>query len=737
MMPNTIISRARVVIVDDEASNVRLLERILEMFGCKAIFSTTDSREALKLCLEKNPDIVLLDLHMPHIDGFKLIEQLQDVTCEDEYLPILVLTADITVETKRRALSSGAKDLVTKPLDHSEVVLRIKNLLENRFLHQALHNQNEMLEEQVRLRTAEVESALAQLQSAQEKVVKQERLRALGMMAGGIAHDFNNALTMVLGYGELLLPYVQQNASPKEFGYLKNMVSAAQDATHVVSRLREFYRPASGTDIRVAVDVRSVIEQAVSVTSPKWSSKSLADGVHIQMTIEVDPVPTVSGNAAELREVLTNLIFNAVDAMPTGGSIAVSAKAAEGGVQITVRDSGVGMTEEERERCLEPFFTTKGDWGTGLGLSVVYGIIQRHEGKIEVQSEKNAGTAFSFWLPEGGLDAEPTPAELETMNRPLHVLVVDDQEIICELITEYLQADGHSTVTAAHGRDALDRFETESYDLVITDQSMPEMNGVQLAAALRGRAPQVPVILLTGFGEEMQALGDQPDNVDLVIGKPVSASELRRAICKALAARETSPVLNQGRPRCRPLNHLSERKVVLTRGVEPPRVAPHGSEPCASAIPPRERIPTKTCLGGQGAQMYAPTSKPQTKSALTDAHRHQHVQKRALNLNHARAHLIDQVQEDLFVVQIPQGCHQKLRIERDGQIPALVRHRQRLPGLTDIRRVRHDLDVVLREHQFHGVRLLAREERHAVDRVQKLFALNATRSFASPGITCR
>ncbi len=532
------------VIVDDEASNVRLLERILEMFGCKAIFSTTDSREALKLCLEVGPDIVLLDLHMPYVDGFTLIEQLKQVTREEDYLPILVLTADITVETKRRALASGAKDLVTKPLDHSEVVLRIKNLLENRFLHQALHRQNELLEEQVRARTAEVESTMEQLRAAQDRVVKQERLRALGMMAGGIAHDFNNALTMVLGYGELLLPYVQQNASPKELNYLRNMVSAAQDATHVVSRLREFYRPASGTDIRMAVDVRSVIEQAVSVTAPKWSSKSLADGVQIQMNIEVDPVPTVSGNAAELREVLTNLIFNAVDAMPSGGAITVSAEVLEAGVQISVRDTGIGMNEEERERCLEPFFTTKGDWGTGLGLSVVYGIIQRHEGRIEVVSEKGSGTAFSFWLPEGGSDEEPSPAELEAVNRPLRILVVDDQEIICELIAEYLQSDGHATVSAANGREALGRFVEAPFDLVITDQSMPEMNGVQLATALKERVPAIPVILLTGFGEEMQALGDHPENVDLIIGKPVSASELRRAICKVIAVHDEVPVLN-------------------------------------------------------------------------------------------------------------------------------------------------------------------------------------------------
>ena len=211
-MPNSILTKARVLVVDDESSNVRLLERILEMFGCEHVRSTTDPREALKIYLEMQPDIILLDLHMPHMDGFQLMEQFRGVLGPESYVPILVLTADITVDTKRRALASGAKDLVTKPIDHSEVILRIKNLLENRFLHMELQRQNGILEEQVKERTSQLEETLTQLRSTQERVVRQERLSALGMMAGGIAHDFNNALTMVLGYTELLLPYLQENA---------------------------------------------------------------------------------------------------------------------------------------------------------------------------------------------------------------------------------------------------------------------------------------------------------------------------------------------------------------------------------------------------------------------------------------------------------------------------------------------------------------------------------------------
>src|SRR5688572_5721211 len=197
-MIQDVIRKSRVLIVDDEPSNVRLLERILELNGAPSVRSTTDSRETLSLMLEFEPDIILLDLHMPHLDGFAVMELLKSAIPSDAYLPILILTADITPETKRRAFLSGAKDFVTKPLDHSEVVLRMKNLIENRFLHIELHEQNDLLEQQVRVRTAQLEQTLNQLRNTQAQIIKQERLRALGMMAGGIAHDFNNALTMML-----------------------------------------------------------------------------------------------------------------------------------------------------------------------------------------------------------------------------------------------------------------------------------------------------------------------------------------------------------------------------------------------------------------------------------------------------------------------------------------------------------------------------------------------------------
>jgi signal transduction histidine kinase len=535
-MTTDYLSKAKVLIVDDEPANVRLLERILALAGCHHVRCTTDPRQALALFLEVEPDIVLLDLNMPHLNGFAVLEQLKAAIPLDDYLPILILTADITVETKRKALTAGAKDFLTKPLDHTEVVLRIQNLIENRFLRLSMQRHNLDLERQVRERTVELENAMHALQSTQEQVVKQERLRALGMMAGGIAHDFNNALTMMLGYGELLHPWLEKHGSKREITYLDHIVSAARDASHVVSRLREFYRPAEDNEIRVPVDMNDEVERVISLTSPKWKGKSRAEGVQIEIVTDFSEIPPVAGNAAELREALTNLIFNAVDAMPNGGTISLTTRQDCDKATITVQDTGIGMTVEERERCLEPFFTTKGEHGTGLGLAVVYGIVQRHNGTIDIVSEKNIGTTFTISFPTTTEALATATPQIQRLDRTLRVLVVDDQEVICELIAEYLHNDGHTTACAYRGDEALKLFRTSPFDLIVTDQAMPAMNGTQLAASIKKQSPDIPIILLTGFGEEILALNGQPADVDIVLGKPISRADLRNAIFKVVPA---------------------------------------------------------------------------------------------------------------------------------------------------------------------------------------------------------
>jgi len=529
-----VFKKARVLIIDDEASNVRLLERILELAKVGQVCSTTDSREALKLFITEQPDIVLLDLHMPHVDGFAIMAQIQSSVSDGEYLPVLVLTADITPETRHRALTLGAQDFLTKPFDHSEVLMRMRNLLENRFLHSELRLQNASLETLVSRRTSELEQTLGRLKATQQQLVKQERLRALGMMASGIAHDFNNALTLVLGYAELLQPHIAVLDGEREKLLLANLKSAAQDGAHVVSRLQEFYRPAGQAHLRVGVDVNQTIEHALTLTAPRWRDKCRAEGIQIEPSLELTPVPNLLGNAAELREVLINLIFNAVDAMPAGGRLVLRTEVNDGRIEIEVSDTGVGMSEEECARCLEPFFTTKGESGTGLGLASVYGFVQRYGGAIRVKSEKGKGASFTLTLPASDAQIDRTQTQPHEPTPPLKILIVDDQEIIRELISEILRSDGHVITVAATGVEALLQLNKATFDLIISDLSMPDMTGSQLASEIRTKGDKTPFILLTGFGDEMLAQGSTPPGVDLVLSKPVTSASLYQAIKKIL-----------------------------------------------------------------------------------------------------------------------------------------------------------------------------------------------------------
>jgi signal transduction histidine kinase len=537
-MLRSVIGKSKILIVDDEQANVRLLERILELMGATRIESTTDSSEAMALFLEFRPDLVLLDLHMPNVTGFEIMEQIKALCVGENQTPVLVLTADVTAKTKHRALAAGAKDFLTKPLDQSEVLLRIRNLLEHRFLHIQLQNQNILLEEQVHERTAQLENTLDRLRLAQHAALKQERLSAFGTMAAGIAHDFNNSLTLILGYSDLMLSGAKGTPDKKQGDYIRAITTAATDAAQVVRRLREFHRPDDGTETRVVLQLNQIVEQAVNLTRPKWKDQATSRGVEISVETQLTPLRPISGDPAEVREMLTNLVFNAVDAMPSGGTITIKTQMEDSEISLRVQDSGTGMNEETRRRCLEPFFTTKGEKGTGLGLAAVYGIIERHHGTIEVESEIGCGTTFCVRLPavDGDVTIEGKNADdvATERGRILKILVVDDQPIICEVIQEQLRSDGHHVDAAGDGEEALQKIREGCYDLLVTDQAMPGMSGDELAPAAKELCPKMAVILLTGFGGSATTT-DLTAGIDMMLGKPATLTELRRAIMQVTA----------------------------------------------------------------------------------------------------------------------------------------------------------------------------------------------------------
>lgn len=538
------IRELRILIVDDEPLNISILESLLAADGFTRLRTTTEPRQAVRICGEFEPDLILLDLTMPYLDGYGVMRDLAAEGMLQGFLPVMVLTADTCEKTKKRALAAGATDFLTKPFDRTEAMLRISNLLSARRAHLDLAEQNERLEEKVRERTAELESTLVELRLTQQQNVQKERLSALGAMVTGIAHDFNNSLALILGYGELLQGECRHlDGSRKLTDYTQTIITAALDAAETVSRLQEFHRPSVEGEMRLPLQLNELVSQSVSFTQPRWGAEALAQGMPIDVQMDCSSTALISGNAAEVRDMLTNLVFNAVDAMPQGGVITMRTYELGTEVILEVSDTGTGMTEDVRRRCLEPFFTTKGSRASGLGLAMVYGTVQRHQGSITIESRLGRGTTFQFSFPIDTSGAVMGEQAAPAVCQPLRILVVDDQPVLAEVLAESLARDWHAVEVAGNGRVALEKFESGEFDLVITDKAMPEMNGSQLAAAIKARSPETPIIMLTGFGEFDGHEGSESEFIDILIAKPATNAELRAAMLQVVnAAAHGAPV---------------------------------------------------------------------------------------------------------------------------------------------------------------------------------------------------
>ncbi len=387
-------------------------------------------------------------------------------------------------------------------------------------------------EQELQQKTHELEKTLHELRSTQRRIVDNERQRALSQMASGIAHDFNNSLTSIQGFSDLLLqtPKKMSNVNTvKEYITLIN--TSARDAAQIVRRLRKFYRP-SDNEIIEPVDINQLIDDAVALTEPIWKSNAQTRGAFISIEKQLTPEIMALGNRTELHEVITNLIFNAVDAMPEGGILRFVTRREQGLIVLEISDNGIGMEAGVLRQCLNPFYTTKGETGSGLGLATVQGIMTRHQGRIDIHSQPGKGTTFVLRLPEAGPQEPKATENKPVRQRPdaLRILIVDDEARQRYLLDEYLKKDNHFTETAVDGVDAMRKFNEGWFDLVITDHAMPELNGDDLARAIKKFAPGKPVIMLTGFGDMLEPEEKVTDAIDLLLSKPVSLEQLREAI---------------------------------------------------------------------------------------------------------------------------------------------------------------------------------------------------------------
>ena len=405
-----------------------------------------------------------------------------------------------------------------------------------------------------------LQQAYDDLRQSQQAILQQERLRALGQMASGIAHDINNAISPVTLYTESLLD-TEPNLSPRARDYLGTIQRAMDDVAQTVSRMREFYRHRETQLSLYPLNLNRLVSQVVNLTRVRWSDMPLQNGVVIDMHSELaEELPAILGVESEIREALTNLVFNAVDAMPEGGTLTVRTLVADpapavsdsqspfpGAVVVEVTDTGVGMDEDTRRRCLEPFFTTKGERGTGLGLAMVYGTVRRHNADIEIDSSPGQGSTFRllFPLPSAPLQEEMVITPAPAMGR-LRLLVIDDDPLILKSLSDILTAEGHDVVTVPGGQAGIDAFNdalthAQPFAIVITDLGMPYVDGRKVAAAIKAASLNTPVVLLTGWGERMAAEGDVPEHVDRVLSKPPKLGELRAAFFELLVPPPPTP----------------------------------------------------------------------------------------------------------------------------------------------------------------------------------------------------
>jgi signal transduction histidine kinase len=383
----------------------------------------------------------------------------------------------------------------------------------------------------------ELQRAYDTLKSTQAQLVATERLKALGQMAAGVAHDLNNALAVILGTAQMALR--RPHGSPelvKEFrGALETIDGVAQQAAEAIRRIQDYTRIRKDSG-RASVNLNAVVNEAIEMTRPKWKEEAEARGRSIRVQFTPSDLPPIWATLYELTQVVGNLIFNAVEAMPAGGTLTFRTFADGNRVALEVADTGLGMSEQTRKRLFEPFYTTKTN-GQGLGTSIVYGIVSRHDGTIDVQSREGKGTTFRITFPallEAPAVAEPVVASVPAGGRSVRILLVDDDDLVRDMLQTALSSAGHDVSASADGAHALAALARERFDLVITDLSLPGMSGFDIARGVKRAGPEIPVVLLSGWAIQQDSQEVRAAGVDFVLGKPCTIDALLRTVRSAI-----------------------------------------------------------------------------------------------------------------------------------------------------------------------------------------------------------
>ncbi len=531
----TNLKQSHILIVDDQIANVEMLEGFLEMEGYTNVSSTTDSRKVIPLLKSFKPDLILLDLMMPLLSGYEVMEQLRVKVAKDDFLPVLVLTADITQEAKQKALTLGATDFLTKPFDLTEVGLRINNLLFARSLMHQLKDQNLILDEKVKQRTAQLEQTNMDLTVARDKAQASDRLKTAFMQ--NISHEVRTPLNGILGFSKLM---AEPDISSSEKQTFVNFLEISTNRLiQTITDYMDISLIASGSleVARKPIAINDIMREVKMTCSKDCESKSLALDFAIHDAFDKIDFKT---DPELLRKIISHLISNAVK-FTSSGSVTVNYSFSRDSFKFIVKDTGQGISEEARERIFNPFTqediaTTRGHEGSGLGLSIVRGCIRLLEGEIQLESQKNIGSVFTVILPFGDsqkpVETTPKTPSQNISNAPV-ILVAEDDDANRLYLEFILRKIVPTVLQASNGKEAVEICRAHpEITLVLMDIKMPIMNGLEATKEIKTFRKELPVIAITAYamsGDEQKFLTEGCDDF---LPKPVSADSLENKLKK-------------------------------------------------------------------------------------------------------------------------------------------------------------------------------------------------------------
>lgn len=518
----------RLLLVDDSVDDAEGVVRNLNRAGLEpSVRQVWEWKDLLHALDSESWEFILCDHRLPTFDSSDVLKLLREKGLAE--VPFILISGEIDVKTAVSKMHEGACDFLFKD-DLSRLAPAIHREREKA----QIREEKRQAEQQLRESNHKLRLTLNSLASVQEQLIASERFRALGQMASGIAHDFNNSLAKILGIAELI--ECTEDPGGKLLAQLKVIV---EDAAAVVRRLVDFYRD-NPVKEAVPVEISSLLQDVKDFTRPRWQNAPGSGSALIEVAVKHSAHTQALADASQLREMLTNLVFNACDALEQGGLIELISRDAGEFVEIEVKDNGCGMTEEVLKRCLEPLFTTKGERGTGMGLAIASGLAESFGGSLRVESRLGTGTSviLSFRKAEvPHADADKVKASVAKVDAPtdpkdkaLKIMVVDDEQIITDLLSQLLTFNGHEVQAFYDPVDALKAIPGGGFDVVISDRSMPEIKGDDLALEVRRQAPQAKFIMMTGFGDIMVLNSEMPEGVDLILTKPVTRKSIEQAL---------------------------------------------------------------------------------------------------------------------------------------------------------------------------------------------------------------